>query len=198
MSLFYFFFLLIFLGTKPPVVAADPVYVKPKFTILDPAGRITASGDGYVATRSGGKGWQYALLTPQISAHSPPSYVKIKINKLTYSHYIFLGVIGNSSPSVNSYSDPTFYGYQYGKAYAAGFNTFPMESYGQFETGDIVVFQLDMTAHTLKMTITRLGGRVSTITGLKVIPAYWFYVYTYCGDDQVEVLDVTPSDTKLF
>ena len=73
-----------------------------------------------------------------------------------------------------------------------------MESYGRFQTGDTVVFQLDTTAHTLKMAITRLGGRVSTITGLKDIPAYWFHVDTLYATDQVEVLDVTPSDIKLF
>ncbi len=173
--------------------------MKPKFTILDPArGDVEVTSDGYVVTKTIDDGWRYALVTPQISAGSPPAYLKIKINKLTDVN-LFLGVIGNSSPvSGGSSSDRTLYGFWNGSAYAAGYpKEFPMESYGHFETGDIVVFQLDTTAHTLKMAITRNGG-VSTITGLKDIPAYWFYVNLGDVNDQVEVLDMTPSDLELF
>ena len=55
--------------------------VKPKFTILDPKGGITVSGKGHVATWSKGGHWPYALLTPHISTHSPPAYLKIKLNR---------------------------------------------------------------------------------------------------------------------
>ncbi len=174
--------------------------MRPKFTILDPNGSIKVTSDGYVVTKAVDAGWGYALLTPQISAHSPPAYAKLKINKLT-SGYAFLGVIGNSLPpsGSSSFKDPTFYGFQNGAAHAGGHgNTIPISSYGQFQMGDTVMFQLDTTAHTLKMVINRLAGRVFTITGLKDIPAYWFYVSLSYANDQVEVLDVTPSDIKLF
>ncbi len=196
LSLFSF----LFLGPNPRVVALAGEHdaMKRKFTILDPAGGMKPSSDGYIITRIGVSNWQQALLTPQISAHSPPAYLKLKINTTSYPDGLFLGVIGESSPpSGASFVESTFYGFHNANAYAGGYVKFPIKSYGAFETGDTVVFQLDTTAHTLKMVITRLG-LVSTITGLKDIPAYWFCVNLYYTNDRLEVLDVTPSDIKLF
>ncbi len=177
---------------------ADPVYVKPRFTILDPKGGYTISSDGCIAIRMSGGGHLHALLTPPVSPQTPPAYLKIKVSKMTNTCGYFLGVIGNASPaSGTSFYDPTFYGFIKGASNSGGpSHLFSLETSEEFQTGDTVVFQLDTTAHTLKMVITRLG-RVFTITGLKNIP-YWFHVNLWYENDQVEVLDVTPSDIKLF
>jgi len=162
--------------------------VRPKFTILDPKGGITVSGDGYIVTQSSATQYLYTLLTPQIFTRSPPAYVKFRINISTHSgNWLPIGVIGNSAPSGSYYNDPTCYawGGNTRQVYVAGVLSDGHDGFTQLHQGDTVVLQLDTTAHTLKMAITRLAGRVSTITGLKDIPAYWFYVNLGNANDQV-------------
>jgi hypothetical protein len=176
--------------------------VKPKFTIIDPTGGITVSGDGSILTQSIGKNQHcFALLTPQISARSPPSYLKIRIHVSTHSsNWLLLGVIGKTNPANSySYGDPTCYGWvghSDKQVYIAGANKSGHDGFTDHQQGDVVVLKLDTSSHTFKMHNSRLA-RVFTISGLPDIP-YWFHVNLYSSGNQVEVLDVTPSDVALF
>ncbi len=174
--------------------------MKPKFTILDPKGGIAVSGDGMALTQSV-YGHHFAPLTPQIPAHSPPSYVKFKINKqVTAGLWVFLGVIGKENPTSSSFSDRTCYGWagHTGSKWVhiAGTNTPGHDGFTDFQQGDVVVLKLDTSSDTLKMHNSGLA-RVFTISGLADIP-YWFHVNLAFSGDLVEVLDMTPSDMKLF
>ncbi len=173
--------------------------MKSKFTILDPTGGITVSGDGYVVTCSQG-GHHFALLTPEIALNSASSYVKLRVKKQSVvGCFFYLGVIGTSSPGPASHIDKASYGWggqSTSRVFIAGKELNGHDGFTSFQLGDVAVLKLDTSSHTLKMHNSRLG-RVFTISGLTESP-YWFHVNLYYAGDQVEVLDMTPSDMKLF
>jgi hypothetical protein len=181
------------------VIEPLSVLLKYKFRIIDPAGGITANGDGSIVTQSANCSFRYALLTPQIPATGPPVHVKFRINKFTHpSNWACIGVIGRTNPTSSYYNDSTNYSWAGNgrQVYIAGVNHSGHDGFTDCYQNDIVVLRHDSAAHMLKMHNSRLG-RIFTIPGLPAIPFFFGVNFLFDGD-QIEVLDVTPDDIALF
>jgi hypothetical protein len=124
---------------------------------------------------------------------------KVKIHTLLNNQWLYVGIIGQSSPAKSSYNDTLSYGWAgHGQVYQGGKC---IQGHGGWPSttamcvGDVLNMKLDSITQVLSMTHSRLG------TFEIILPRQpkWFVHFNLNGQgDSVEILDMAYSRASRF
>jgi hypothetical protein len=162
------------------------------FTKLSP--KAVASGDGNRRVTSGATDYQFALATPGIS--EGVVFWDVKIHQV--GNWILAGIIANTEPGENSYSDGTCYAWAgTSQVHIGGKNNASHGGWPEdkpWRTGDEATFKLDCQARTLSMKHKR-HGKVFTIEGLPAGKTW--HIHANMHSKKNDSLEILPSSEQF-
>ena len=122
-----------------------PTLLPSDLQVVQPHGSMVSveRSEGKFRCRYNRSGHHFVAFSPAL-ARPDPFFWKCTIFSLPTDHWVYLGIIGNLNPSVDSYSDSTSYGWACGNhRLIAGQTHTGADGWSGFQQGEVLYFKFE-------------------------------------------------------